>query len=112
MFDEVNLSELLLMAQEMNPNAHRGLGREVLARIASGEDMEVPESRTDKLRLKIMTFVDAHFDQVEPLVSACPAKTRSLRACFQCTDVQVLACASDNPIIFQNNKEGSNGTTE
>lgn len=103
LLDDLNASELLLLAQEHEPNAHRGLPREVLIRIALGEEIELPPRHVDKVRLKIMEFVDANFKQVEPLVQACPAKTRDLRACFQCTDVQVVECALMNPIIFESN---------
>ncbi len=101
--DELNMSELLLLAQETNPNVHRGLPREILSQIALGEEMELPERHVDKVRLKIMSFIDENFKQVEPLVQSCPAKTRSLRACFQCTDIQVVECALGNPIVFESN---------
>lgn len=100
LLDEMNASELLLLAQENNLNAHRGLDRAVLIKIILGEEIDLPERQVDKIRLKIMTFIDENFKQVEPLVQACPAKTRDLRACFQCTDVQVTECALGNPIIF------------
>lgn len=97
--DDLNLSELVLLAQETNDKAHRGLGREVLTKLALGEDVAIQERQIDKTRLTIMEFVDAHWDQVRPLLS-CPAKTRDPRACFQCTDIQVLECATSNDIIF------------
>lgn len=104
LLDELNQSELLILAQEHNPNVHRGLTRETLYAIISGEEVEVPDRHVDRVRLKIMEFIDAHFEQVEPIVQACPAKTRDPRACFQCTDIQVMECALTNPIIFQKNE--------
>lgn len=101
LLDELNTSELLLLAQETNPSAHRGLDRETLYRIALGDEIELPERKVDRVRLTVMQFVDAHWKQVEPLVQGCPAKTRSLRACFQCTDVQAIECAISNPIVFK-----------
>jgi len=98
---KMNLSELALLAQEHNVNAHRGLDRDILVRIILGEDIHLPDRHVDKIRLKIMSFIDKNFRQVEPLVQSCPAKTRDLRACFQCTDVQVTECALSNPIIFE-----------
>jgi hypothetical protein len=101
--DELNMSELLLLAQDNEPNAHRGLGREVLKQLALDEGAAVPVRHIDKVRLKIMTFIDDNFVQVGPLVQGCPAKTRDLRACFQCTDIQAMDCALGNPIIFGTN---------
>lgn len=105
LLDDLNTSELLLLAQEHEPNSHRGLSREVLLRIALGEETALPPRHVDKVRLQIMRFVDTNFKRVEPLVQACPAKTRDLRACFQCTDVQVVECALMNPIIFESNNK-------
>jgi len=106
LLDELNESELLLFAQEHDPNAHRGLSAELLVRISLGEPSNLPDRHIDKIRLEIMKFVDDNFTQVEPLVQGCPAKTRDLRACFQCTDIQVVECALSNPIVFQAKKEG------
>jgi hypothetical protein len=105
LLDSMNASELLLLAQENNPNAHRGLSREVIYDLILGAEITLPERHVDKVRLQIMSFVDENFKQVEPLVQACPAKTRDPRACFQCTDVQVVECALNNPIIFESKKQ-------
>jgi hypothetical protein len=66
------------------------------------EHEKVPPRRVDKIRLQIMGFINENFAQVEPLVQSCPAKTREKRACFRCTDVQVIDCALNNPLIFKN----------
>lgn len=91
----MNITELTLKAQEMNPNAHRGLGAEVLLAIASGEEYDLPDRAVDNMRLTIMAFLLDHWEQVKPLV-ACPAASMSPRACFQCTDIQVIECAVKN----------------
>jgi hypothetical protein len=99
--DEMNLSELVIAAQDENPNAHRGLGKDLLCRVVMGTyQEELPERKVDKIRLKLMSFVIAHWKQVSPLLS-CPAQTGRERACFRCTDVQVADCAFANPLIFQ-----------
>lgn len=102
LLDSLNISELLTLAQSIEPNSHRGLPRADLVSIALGNEHEkVPARKVDKIRLQIMQFIDANFLQVEPLVQSCPARTRNLRACFQCTDVQVMDCALNSPLIFQ-----------
>lgn len=102
LLDSLNTSELLTLAQAIEPNSHRGLPRADLERIALGDEHEkVPARKVDKIRLQIMKFIDANFLQVEPLVQGCPARTRNLRACFQCTDIQVMDCALSNPKIFE-----------
>jgi hypothetical protein len=103
--DELNTSELLLLAQEHNLNVHRGLDRAVLYAIILGEDVDLPERRVDKYRLRIMGFINEHWKQVEPLVRGCPAGTRDPRACFQCTDVQVVECMMTNAQFFPSKKE-------
>jgi len=102
LLDSLNVSELVLMAQETNPSAHRGLPRETLIRLALGEDVDLPQRRVDKTRLLVMQWIDANFKQVSPIVGGCPARTRDLRACFQCTDVQATECALTNSFILKN----------
>jgi hypothetical protein len=96
LLDEVNLSELVLLAQNEDPEAHRGLGRSHLKSIILGdEEEELPLRTINKVRLRIMEFVNTHWLQVRPFVQ-CPAKTRDPRACFQCTDHQAVECAMSN----------------
>lgn len=94
-WDDMNISELTWLAQEQNPNAHRGLDREMLLAIAQGEEVDLPPRTVDKVRLRIMEFVNEHWQQVKPLIS-CPARSRDPRACFACTDVQAVECALTN----------------
>lgn len=94
-WDDINITELAWIAQEHNPNAHRGLDRELLLAIAQGAEVDLPPRTVDVVRLRIMKFVNDHWDQVKPLL-ACPAKTQDPRACFLCTDAQAVECALTN----------------
>ena len=98
--DELNITELLQLAQEENPNAHRGVSRDILVRIINGEEISLPPRKVDKTRLQIMEYINTYWAQVKPLVQGCPARTQDPRACFQCSDVQVVECALTNPQIF------------
>lgn len=98
--DELNLSELVAIAREVEPEAHRALGREVLAQIIEGKAVTLPQRTINKKRLLITQYLDANWDQVSSLVS-CPAKTRDPWACFGCTDVQAAACVTDNKDKFE-----------
>ncbi len=93
--DELNTSELVLLAQDNEPEAHRGLSREMLVSIVKGEEVDLPVRHVNKVRLKIMQFVNDHWIQMRAIVS-CPAKSQDPRACFQCTDVQAVECALTN----------------
>jgi len=93
--EDLNDSELVMLAQEVDESAHRGVAREVLVQIVeqgTSEDIDLRPRRVNKLRLKIMEFILDNWKQVEPLLS-CPARTREQRACYQCTDVQAVECA-------------------
>lgn len=99
MDDSLNLTELVLMAQDIDPEAHRGLGRDTLLEIInSGETPGLPQRRINKLRLNIMTWILGNWSQVAPLVT-CPARSKDPRSCFQCTDVQVIECKLTNKHI-------------
>lgn len=106
--DELNASELGLMAWYMNPGAHRGLPREVLYAIIRGEEVELPERHIDIWRATIFKYCDSHWDQVSPLIS-CPMKSRKPHACFSCPDVQVAECTLDNHrnLVLDTKKRGS-----
>ncbi len=93
--DDLNMSELVLLAQDHEPEAHRGLDREVLVAIIVGESVPLPTRQINKVRLRVMDYVIEHWTQLKPLLS-CPARTKDPRACFQCTDVQVVECALEN----------------
>ena len=99
--DELNDSELVLLAQDHDPGAHRGLGRDVLLAIITGDvESALPERTIDTSRRRIMLYVLDHWNQVKPLLS-CPARTASPSACFNCTDIQVVECVVTNPQIFK-----------
>lgn len=93
--EELNLTELAAMAASQDTNSHRGLSREVLYSVIMGEHPPLPPFRMDLWRQAIFLFVDAHWNQVSPLLS-CPMKSRQPYACFQCGDVQVAECVSQN----------------
>lgn len=105
--DLMNHSELALLAQDHDPEAHRGLSRETLIGIirlppdvVDVVGPELPLRRVNKIRLNIMRYLIDHWTQVEPLLS-CPAHTKDPRACFTCTDVQVVECAALNRNVFK-----------
>ncbi len=106
--DDMNQSELVLLAQDHEPNVHRGLDRQVLCDIILGKEVELPRRRIDKLRVKIMAYILEHWKQVKPLLT-CPAITESPTACFTCTDMQVIECAMTNPQIFKIKTNASEG---
>lgn len=98
--DDLNDTELVLVAQDVDEQAHRGLGRDALMEIIeAGEAPGLKTRRVNKTRLRIMQYINDHWKQVEPLLS-CPASTKDPRACFQCTDVQVVECAVTNQKQF------------
>lgn len=93
--DDLNMTELTLMAFQSNSNVHRSLPREMLCRIIKGEEIELPARLIDGWRHAIFAFADANWRQVSPFAS-CPLKARHPEACFQCLDVQVAECATVN----------------
>jgi hypothetical protein len=103
--DELNDTELVLVAQDVAAEAHRGYARtDLIEMIEAGEDIELRPRNVNKVRLQIMEYITDRWTQVEPLLS-CPASTKDPRACFQCTDIQVVECATTNPEIFKREKE-------
>lgn len=98
-YQKMNISELVVVAQELEEQAHRGMSREHLIQIIEGESLLVPERIVNKKRLKIMQYIDAHWEQVAYQVS-CPAKSRDPRACFSCCDIQVVMCSVRNQDKF------------
>lgn len=103
--DKMNMTELAALAQETDAEAHRGLGRERLAQIIRGaSDDPLPQKPINKYRLRIMEFVNDHWEQVKPMLT-CPARSGDPRACFNCTDVQVVECVSTNRDNLFPNKE-------
>lgn len=97
----LNTSELVLNAQDVDENAHRGMERSELIRlITKGSDEPLPTYRPDKYRLRIMEYLNDNWQRVEPLIR-CPARSRDPRACFSCTDIQVAECSLSNAFIFK-----------
>ncbi len=98
-----NLTELVQLAQAFEPEAHRGLGRELLEAIIRGEQITLPQRSINKKRLKITSYLDENWEQVGSLVS-CPARSREPWACFGCSDVQTASCILDNKERFEDDK--------
>lgn len=94
-YESLNISELVTIALELEPEAHRGMPRDLLIQIIEGESPRVPERTLNKKRLKIMSFINEHWLQVAYQVS-CPAKSRDPRACFSCCDMQAVMCSVTN----------------
>jgi len=92
----LNLTELCMICQATNLEVHRALPRKLLEQIALGKEVTLPERFTTKVRLKIMKYIDEHWDYVEYQLS-CPAKSRDPYACFHCSDLQVASCTLENP---------------
>lgn len=100
--NELNDTELATIAKETDPEAHRGLDREVLAAIITGAlQKKLPQRLLNKKRLQLMEYVNTYWSQVSALAGSCPAKTRDAHACFQCNDIQLIDCAQTNPTIFE-----------
>ena len=105
--DDLNDSELAMLAQEVDEHAHKGLGRPALMQIIeTGAAEDLRPRRVNKLRLKIMDFILGNWSQVEPLLS-CPATTKNSRACYKCTDVQVVECTLLNQKTILKNKDNA-----
>ena len=98
-YDRLNLTELAHLTRQVEPSAHRALPREVLIAILEGKEVQLPDRIIDGKRLKIMKYIDAHWDGVNALLT-CPAKTRDPHACFGCSDLQVSSCVIDNSKRF------------
>ena len=73
--DQMNISELALLAQDHDPEAHRGLGRDTLVEIILDGPRDLPARQVNKVRLRIMQYVIDHWVQVRPLVQGCPARS-------------------------------------
>jgi hypothetical protein len=98
-YGELNKTELVAIAAQLNHEAHRGLPREALIAIIEGKNIELPSRVVNKKRLKIMNYINANWVAVEPLIS-CPATSRDPYACFRCSDFQVTSCTLDNHSKF------------
>lgn len=95
-FEELNTTELVALAQELDPNVGLNTPRPHLIALLCGEGPdELPGRAVDGVRLHIMRFVIQNYDQLRPLLD-CPAKTKDPRACFRCLDYQVAECATSS----------------
>lgn len=97
--NELNKSELVELAQELDPNAHRGLRKQHLIRIIEGkETTPLPPYPVHEKRRKIALFVIKNWERVEALVT-CPARAKKATSCFQCPDTQVGECWTSNHVV-------------
>lgn len=99
----LNKTEILTRCEDIGLlNAHREMDDSELQELLEGEvrNDELPPRHTNKSRLKIMQYILAHWEQVQPLLS-CPARSGSPKACFNCSDLQVTYCMDQNPAINQ-----------
>ena len=99
-FNDLNASELALLAQEENNEAHRGIDRDVLIRIAEGELIELPKRPVSRSRDTLGRVILERWEQYSPILT-CPAKNRNLRACYTCTDIQAVECAFWNENVIK-----------
>lgn len=102
--DDINHTELVLLAQDNDPEAHHGISRAKLIKTAHDKHGPLPNRQINKVRLRIMEYTIEHWQQLKPLLD-CPAQTKKPRACFTCTDFQVAECALTNKQIFVFEKE-------
>lgn len=96
---QLNLTELVLIASQVDREAHRFLPREVLEVMTLGEEIELPQRVLNKKRLQIMNYINAKWAAVSPIVN-CPAKSRDPEACFTCSNFQVACCTLENRKLF------------
>lgn len=68
---------------------------EEMQRVLDGEKAPV-ERPVDRIRVSLMQFILDHWRTVRAQLT-CPAKSGDPRSCFQCHDMQVVACVSDQP---------------
>jgi len=92
--------------KKLNATELQGLSREagletgsrdpgVLAPGVLGEK-EVPPNPMDKRRLQMMRYILRHWAAVESQLT-CPARSGDPRSCFNCTDIQVGLCITQQP---------------
>ncbi len=99
-YDKLNLTELVTLVRRVEPNAHRGLPREVLVGILEEEiEPKLPHRIIDGKRLRIMEYINGNWTAVRELIT-CPAKSRDPHACFGCSDLQVSLCTIENSKKF------------
>jgi len=104
-WNELNDSELVLLATMVNPRVHRGIPRKVLIALLDDEEVyDLPPREVDDARDDIFQMVDRYWSQVESLIS-CPMKTRQPRACYGCLDIQVAECSLLNQKLIETAKK-------
>lgn len=100
-FDSVNKTEVLAICEDAGLlNVHREMDDTELAELLTGtiSNEMLPVKKSNQDRRKIMRYILAHWESVQPLLS-CPARSGSPTACFACSDLQVAYCIDQNPAI-------------
>ena len=98
LFDVCNRTELLQICERIGLRPPPNLPKEKLIGLILGEEEPSPDWKNviDSWRHGIMAFLLDHWDVVRSQID-CPAKSADPRACFQCTDAQVITCIALNP---------------
>jgi len=88
-----NHTELYQACRGAGLNVHPRAGREELAAYITGEREPAPEAPhpIDDWRDAIMKFVLDYWKKVHVQLK-CPAGTGDPKACYGCTDAQVMSC--------------------
>lgn len=97
LFADCNHTELYQICRRQGMRVAPSEPREKLIAYLLGEEEPPPVDHVvDSWRHGIMGFLLDHWQTVRSQLS-CPAKNGDPRACFTCTDSQVIACVASNP---------------
>jgi hypothetical protein len=107
---DLNDTELAAIVQDSEPEASRTMPRLELVKLLDNDHPTRPTRPINKLRLNIMGYIIDHWSQVEVLLS-CPAKSKDPRACFSCTDIQVIECGITNKALLTQHQQNKKETT-
>lgn len=91
-FNRLNHTELYQTCRDAGLNPQPDQTREEL-RLLLEREAEEPEKKNvfDEMREGIFSFVDEHWEVLQSQLT-CPAKSRDIKACFGCSDAQVVSC--------------------
>lgn len=93
----LNHTELYQMCRRAGIQVHPRASRtEMMDYLLANTEPPPTEHEIDSWRNGIMAFLMDHWEVVSPQIT-CPAKSKDPRACYQCTDVQVINCVVQNP---------------
>ncbi len=90
-----NATELYQLCRKAKLAVLPSASKEEMAALLIGELEPIEEYHNiDSWRIALMQFVLDYWRKLETQIT-CPAKSRDPRACFQCTDAQVITCVVD-----------------